>query len=72
MEDETHVLSSCPFYDYFRGSLFIVTKSFTIDLIDFNNEDSIMFLFSNENTIRICAQNCVLFYVYVLTFNNMR
>jgi hypothetical protein len=39
MEDETHVLLSSPFYDYFRGNLFIVTKKFTIDFMAFNNED---------------------------------
>ena len=59
IEDETHVLVNCPFYDDFRENLFNVAKSYTVDFMSFNNEEKIMFLFSNENMIRICAKTCL-------------
>ena len=65
-EDETRVLLNCPFYDDFRENLFYGVKRFRV-----MSFEKIMFLFSNENTIRICAQNCVMFYFHVLTCNNM-
>ena len=60
IEDETHVLLNCPFYDDFRENLFNVVKSYTFDFMSFNNEEKIMFLFSYENMNRICAKTCVL------------
>jgi hypothetical protein len=73
IEDETHVLLNCPFYYDFRGNLFTVAKGYTVDFMSFNNEEKIMFLFSNENNneekimflfsnenmIRICARTCL-------------
>ena len=59
IEDETHVLLNCPFYYDFRGNLFTVAKGYTVDFMSFNNEEKIMFLFSNENMIRICAKTCL-------------
>ena len=59
-EDETHILLNCPFYDDFRENLFNVAKSLTVDFMSFNNEEKIMFLFSNENMIRLCAKTCFL------------
>ena len=59
IEDETHVLLNCPFYDAFRENVFNVAKSYTVDFMSFNNEEKIMFLFSNENMIRICAKTCL-------------
>ena len=53
IEDEAHVLLNCPFYDDVRENLFNVAKSYTVDFMSFNNEEKIMFLFSNENMIRI-------------------
>jgi hypothetical protein len=55
IEDETHVLLKCPFYDDYRENLFNVAKSYTIDFMSFNNEEKIMFIFSNETIIR-CAK----------------
>ena len=53
-----NVLLNCPFYDDFRENLFNVAKSYTVDFMSFNNEEKIMFLFSSENMIRICAKTC--------------
>ena len=47
IEDETHVLLNCPFYDDFRENLFNVAKSYTVDIMSFNNEEKILFLFTN-------------------------
>jgi hypothetical protein len=48
IEDETHILLNCPFYDDFRGNLLNVAKSYTVDFMSFNNEEKIMFIFSTE------------------------
>jgi hypothetical protein len=47
IEDETHVLLNCPFYDDFRENLFNVAKSYTVDFMSSNNEENILFLFTN-------------------------
>jgi hypothetical protein len=46
IEDETHVLLNCPFYDDFRENLFNVAKCCIVDFMSFNNEEKIMLLFS--------------------------
>ena len=33
LEDETHVLLNCPFYDDYRENLFNVAKSYTVDFM---------------------------------------
>ena len=58
IEDETHVLLNCPFYDNFRENVFNVAKSWFYAL---NNEEIIMSLFSNVNMINICANTCFQF-----------
>jgi hypothetical protein len=37
----------------------MLQKSYTVDFMSFNNEEKMMFLFSNENMIRICAKTCL-------------
>jgi hypothetical protein len=59
IEDEAHVLLNCTLYDDFRENLFNVAKSYTVDFMSFNNEEKIMFLFSNENMIGICVKTCL-------------
>ena len=50
IEDETHVLLNCPFYDDFRVNLFSGVKRFRV-----MSFEKIMFLFSNE-IMMICAR----------------
>ena len=62
IEDETHVILNYPFCDYLLENVFNVAKHCMVDFMSFNNEEKIMFLFSNENMIRICANTCFLIF----------
>ena len=58
IEDEAHVLFRCPLYSTFRDHLFNIACTFNGHILSFNDNQKLVFLFSDFNMIRICAKTC--------------
>ena len=58
VEDEAHVLLRCPLYSTFRDHLFNIACTFNGIFLSFNDNQKLVFLFSDFNMIRICAKTC--------------
>ena len=59
IEDEKHVLLSCPLYEDLRQSLFIdITNVLNIDFIRISDDEKFIFLFGNENVCKFVARTC--------------
>jgi hypothetical protein len=58
IEDEAHVLFRCPLYSTFRDHLFNIACTFNGHILSFNDNQKLVFLFSDFNMIRICAKIC--------------
>jgi hypothetical protein len=61
VEDEAHVLFWCPLYSTFRDHLFNIACTFNGFFLSFNDNQKLVFLFSDFN-IRICAKTCNLIF----------
>ena len=58
VEDEAHVLLRCSLYSTFRDHLFNIACTFNGFFLSFNDNQKLVFLFSDFNMIRICAKTC--------------
>ena len=58
VENETHVIISCPLYDDLRQQMIDYASVLNYDFNDYTNEQKLVYLFSNSNLIRICAKTC--------------
>ena len=58
VEDEAHVLLRCPLYSTFGDHLFNIACTFNGNFLSFNDNQKLVFLFSDFNMIRICAKTC--------------
>ena len=56
VEHEAHVLFQCPLYSTFRNHLFNIAYTFNDFFLSFNDNQKLVFLFSDFNMIRICAK----------------
>ena len=58
IEDEAHVLLRCPLYDDFRNHLYYVAETFNDNFNTLDDNQKLVFLFSDVNMIRVCAKTC--------------
>ena len=58
LEDEAHVILSCPLYDDFRKKIFDEATHFNSDFMSFDDKQKLVFLFTDNNMIRSCAKAC--------------
>ena len=58
IEDECHALLHCPLYTDFREILFKEAEFYNNGFKNLNDDQKLVFLFSDENVLRVCAKTC--------------